>query len=64
MRVRELTTSKIKDSELLKRAREELLKNPQGYWDFLGSIRETITETQMVMLINYQDDFKGRHCSK
>ena len=57
MRIKELTVGKISDVELKERARGELLSNPKGYWDFLASVRENITEAQMIMLIDYQDRF-------
>jgi hypothetical protein len=59
MRIRELRKGRLLDSELKKMAREQLRRDPAGYWDFLGDIREKITEAQMTMLIDYQDELRS-----
>jgi hypothetical protein len=48
-----------KDSELRQMAIVKLAINPEGYFDFLGDIREEISEQQMIMLLNLQETYRN-----
>jgi hypothetical protein len=48
---------KYLDSELRKMARMQLQLKPGSYWEFLESMREDVTEEQMIMLLDIQETY-------